>query len=175
MASWRHGDLSSSFKPVVRRRSKRKSQPRAQRETSAGGVVFRRRTGGEAHYLLIRDSYDNWGFPKGHLERGEPPLDAARREVGEETGLADLVPVGPLTVIDWYFRFRGRTIHKFCHFFLFESRVGEPVPQAAEGITACVWQPLDEALQTISYANARDVLRQAAELVDALARAPGPA
>ena len=105
---------------------------RAQRETSAGGVVFRRAPGGEVHYLIIRDSYENWGFPKGHLEPGEPALDAARREVAEETGLQALEPRGALDCIDWYFRFRGRTIHKYCHFFLFESASGEPVPQTDE-------------------------------------------
>lgn len=145
---------------------------RAQRETSAGGVVFRRAPGGEVHYLVIRDSYENWGFPKGHLEPGEPPLDAARREVAEETGLQGLEPRGALDVIDWYFRFRGRTIHKYCHFFLFESASGEPVPQTDEGITACVWKPLDEALSTISYANARDVLQRAAARVEEVSRAP---
>ena len=41
---------------------------RARLETSAGGVVMHRRNG-EPIYLLIRDSYGNWGFPKGHLER----------------------------------------------------------------------------------------------------------
>src|SRR5947207_73870 len=75
-------------------------QRRAQRETSAGGVVFRRGPGGEPRFLLIRDSYRNWGFPKGHLEPGEPPADAARREVAEETGLKDLVRHGPIRVID---------------------------------------------------------------------------
>lgn len=145
---------------------------RAQRETSAGGVVFRRAPGGEVHYLVIRDSYENWGFPKGHLEPGEPPLDAARREVAEETGLQALEPRGALDCIDWYFRFRGRTIHKYCHFFLFESASGEPVPQTDEGITACVWKPLDEALSTISYANARDVLQRAAARVEEVTRAP---
>ena len=148
------------------------SRRRAQRETSAGGVVFRRAPGGEVHYLIIRDSYENWGFPKGHLERDEPALDAARREVAEETGLQDLVPRGALEVIDWYFRFRGRTIHKYCHFFLFESASGEPVPQTDEGITACVWKPLDEALSTISYANAREVLQRAAARVEEATRAP---
>jgi len=145
---------------------------RAQRETSAGGVVFRRDPGGAVRYLIIRDSYENWGFPKGHLERGEPPLDAARREVAEETGLQDLVPRGALDCIDWYFRFRGRTIHKYCHFFLFESESGEPVPQIDEGITACIWKPLDEALTTISYANAREVLQRAAARVEAVTRTP---
>jgi 8-oxo-dGTP pyrophosphatase MutT (NUDIX family) len=141
---------------------------RAQRETSAGGVVFRRNADGVARFLLIRDSYKNWGFPKGHLEPGEPPAEAARREVAEETGLNDLILHGPIRVIDWYFRFRGKTIHKYCHFFLFESRQGDPVPQREEGITDCAWHPLAEALRTISYANARGVLERAAEMVEAL-------
>src|SRR5213594_949111 len=154
---------------MTRRRSKgRKSQPRAQRETSAGGVVFRRGPDGQVSFLLIRDSYKNWGFPKGHLEAGEPPAEAARREVIEETGLDQLVLHGPIKVIDWYFRFRGKTIHKFCHFFLFESRRGDPVPQADEGITACTWHPIADALETISYDNARQVLTQADEMVRAL-------
>lgn len=148
------------------------AKPRAKRETSAGGVVFRRNPGGEPRYLLIRDSYQNWGFPKGHLERSEPPLEAARREVAEETGLRDLVARGGLGIIDWYFRFRGRTIHKFCHFFLFESAAGDPVPQRDEGITACTWEPLEQALATISYDNAREVLQRAATQIEALARAP---
>jgi 8-oxo-dGTP pyrophosphatase MutT (NUDIX family) len=138
---------------------------RAERETSAGGVVFRRWADGEWRYLLIRDSYRNWGFPKGHVEPREPPAQAARREIAEETGLSDLILHGPIEVIDWYFRFHGRTIHKYCHFFLFESRLGEAVPQVDEGITECVWRPLDEALGTISYDNARSVLQRAAGLV----------
>lgn len=150
------------------RRKARKAQPRAQRETSAGGVVFRRGPDGQVRFLLIRDSYRNWGFPKGHLESGEPPADAARREVAEETGLQELILHGPIKVIDWYFRFGGKTIHKFCHFFLFESRHGQAVPEEAEGITACVWHPLAKARESVSYDNARDVLLQAGEMQQAL-------
>src|SRR5215510_433219 len=151
-----------------RRPGKGRAQPRAQRETSAGGVVFRRGPDGQVRFLLIRDSYKNWGFPKGHLESGEPPAEAARREVAEETGLEELILHGPIKVIDWYFRFGGKTIHKFCHFFLFESREGEVFPVDAEGITACVWHPLDKAQETVSYENARDVLLQAGEMQQAL-------
>jgi 8-oxo-dGTP pyrophosphatase MutT (NUDIX family) len=145
-----------------------RKQRRAQRETSAGGVVFRRDADGAPRFLLIRDAYRNWGFPKGHLEVAEPPADAARREVGEETGLDDLVLHGPIRVIDWYFRFRGKTIHKYCHFFLFESKHGDPVPQTDEGITDCAWHPPDAAHRTISYDNARAVLEQATVMVQAL-------
>ena len=141
----------------------------ARRETSAGGVVFRRRGDG-VQYLVIKDRYDNWGFPKGHLELGEESATAALREIGEETGLDELVLHGSVGVIDWYFTFRGVLIHKFCHFFLVEAPLGEPEPQSSEGITACQWAPLEEALSLVAYANARVMLRQGAELVDALVR-----
>ena len=138
-------------------------------EMSAGGIVFRRMPGDGTRFLLIRDSYRNWGFPKGHLEPGEERSDAARREVAEETGLGDLVIHAPVQEIDWFFRFRGRLIHKTCAFFLMESAAGEVCPQQDEGITACQWLQLEEALTTVSYANAREVLRAAGQLVVALA------
>ncbi len=137
-------------------------------EVSAGGIVFRRLPEGGAHFLLIRDSYDNWGFPKGHLEDGETPAEAALRETREETGLEQLSVQGPIRIIDWHFRFRGRHIHKYCHFFLLESPDGDAAPQADEGITACRWCTLDEALETLSYDNARGVLKRAGDMVRTL-------
>jgi 8-oxo-dGTP pyrophosphatase MutT (NUDIX family) len=139
-----------------------------EREVSAGGIVFRRDSAGTFRFLLIRDSYDNWGFPKGHLEPGESPAVAALRETEEETGLRDLVLHGPIRIIDWHFRFRGRFIHKYCHFFLFESSEGDPVPQEDEGITACHWCNLEDALQELSYENARGVLRRAGDMARTL-------
>ena len=49
-----------------------------------------------------------------------------------------------------------------------ESAHADTSPQRNEGITACRWVPLPEALETISYDNARQVLRRASELVDVL-------
>jgi len=140
------------------------TRARANREVSAGGVVYRVEDG-RPLFLLIRDSYQNWGFPKGHLEKSELPEAAALREVSEETGLTDLVVRGELSTIDWHFRFRGKLIHKICHFFLMESENAATSPQREEGITACKWVPIEEALSLISYANAREVLQQAAETV----------
>jgi 8-oxo-dGTP pyrophosphatase MutT (NUDIX family) len=145
------------------------TRARAKQETSAGGVVFRA-CDGNPLFLLIRDSYKNWGFPKGHVENGERPEAAALREVREETGLSGLEVRGPIDTIDWYFRFRGRLIHKVCHFFLMETASDQTSPQRAEGITACRWAPFDEALHIISYANARDVLKRAQEMIAAPTR-----
>jgi 8-oxo-dGTP pyrophosphatase MutT (NUDIX family) len=55
---------------------------------AAGAVVFRRSERGIR--LLVLRAYQNWDFPKGLVEPGEDNLAAARREVAEETGLADL-------------------------------------------------------------------------------------
>ncbi len=143
------------------------SVTKARIETSAGGIVVRCTEEGPT-FLVILDSYKNWGFPKGHLVQGETPEEAARREVEEETGLSALTLQGDLSIIDWFFRFRGRLIHKYCHFFLYESREGDPIPQVEEGITACRWLPYDEALETVRYDNARGVLREAQEAAHAL-------
>ncbi len=137
---------------------------KAKRETSAGGVIFRCTAEGPK-FLLIKDGYKNWGFPKGHLIEDEAPEDAARREVIEETSLRDVVLHEPLGTIDWFFRFRGTLIHKYCHFFLFESSAGAPTPEAEEGISACSWYSYPDAVTTISYENARGILRVAGAAV----------
>jgi 8-oxo-dGTP pyrophosphatase MutT (NUDIX family) len=140
------------------------ARTRAREEVSAGGVVYRF-DDGRPLFLLIRDSYSNWGFPKGHLERGEAPEAAAVREVEEETGLAGVESRGVIETIDWFFRFRGRLIHKVCHFYLMEAASERTSPQMAEGITECQWVTFEEATRMISYANARQVLKRAQERV----------
>ncbi len=55
----------------------------------SAGVVPIRRFGSETRFLILR-CYSYWDFPKGEIDPGEAPLDAARREVMEETGLVDL-------------------------------------------------------------------------------------
>jgi ADP-ribose pyrophosphatase YjhB (NUDIX family) len=154
---------------VGERRRGGRTRARAAIETSAGGVIFRRHEG-RVHVLLIRDAYQHWGLPKGHVEGVESAAEAALREVEEETGLCQL-RLGPrLRTIDWFFRFRGRLIHKFCHFYLIESPTGETCPQREEGITECVWLPLEEAIESISYDNAREVLLLAADRLQSASR-----
>jgi 8-oxo-dGTP pyrophosphatase MutT (NUDIX family) len=147
------------------------ARARAQQERSAGGVVYRIADGVPV-FLLIQDSYQNWGFPKGHLEGEEHAEAAAVREVAEETGLTVTDVRGEVETIDWYFRFHGRLIHKVCAFFLMESPNGDPAPQQAEGITACRWVAYDEAAHLVSYANARRVLERAHAMIVARRLAP---
>jgi 8-oxo-dGTP pyrophosphatase MutT (NUDIX family) len=140
----------------------------ARREVSAGGVVYRV-VDGVPMYLLIRDSYRNWGFPKGHLECDEEAPAAAVREVQEETGLPTVTLRAEIDTIDWFFRFRGKLVHKVCHFFLMETECVATLPQREEGITACRWATFDEARSLLAYENAREVLQRANEITKARA------
>jgi 8-oxo-dGTP pyrophosphatase MutT (NUDIX family) len=127
-------------------------------------VVIRRIRDVE-HVLVIRDPYRKWGLPKGHAEPGEAPSQTALREVGEETGLTDLELGEELVTIDWFFRAKGRRIHKFTTFFLMHSAEGDPVPEKSEGISACEWVPLRSAHDRISYDNAAEVVKVAQRAV----------
>jgi 8-oxo-dGTP pyrophosphatase MutT (NUDIX family) len=64
------------------------AEPVPSRRFSAGVVVVHV-AGKAVQYLLLR-AYKNWDFPKGLVEPGEQPLDAAVREVKEETTLVNL-------------------------------------------------------------------------------------
>ena len=55
----------------------------------SAGVVPLRRTPQGWRVLILR-AYKNWDFPKGVVDPGEDPMDAAKREATEETGLSDL-------------------------------------------------------------------------------------
>ena len=154
------------------RDGRRPATGKSRRERSAGGVVVRAEGLGRV-YLLIRDSYGHWGFPKGHLERGERADRAAVREVMEETGLRAVTLVDTIATIDWHFRMRGTLIHKHCEFFLMETDAEDTWPQRSEGITACRWVSATEGEELIGYENARAVLRRADEMAQERARTAG--
>jgi 8-oxo-dGTP pyrophosphatase MutT (NUDIX family) len=137
----------------------------AQIELSAGGVIYRHRDGGATEVLLMKDSYGNWGFPKGHVEGEETSAEAALRECREETGLDRLHVVGSIGTTDWYFRAANGLVHKFCDYFLVKAEADATArPQQGEGIQACSWLKPEDALRQVTYANARTVLEVGLEL-----------
>lgn len=95
---------------------------------SAGGVVVNP----EGRVLLVSQHGTSWSLPKGHLEEGETPLEAALREIREETGVTRLEFVRPLGS---YTRHRlgpdggeDRSELKTIHLFLFRTDETELAP-----------------------------------------------
>src|ERR1700682_6105023 len=106
---------SRSSKPESSKRSKRAQA----REISAGGVVVR----GDQVVVIVptrraADGSRVLALPKGHVDPGETPVQAAAREVLEETGIV-AEPVTELGETRYWYRRDGRTIGKSVSFFLF--------------------------------------------------------
>ncbi len=93
---------------------------------AAGGVVSD--TAGEKVLLLIRPSRDEVRLPKGHIEAGESPQEAALREVGEESGYIDLEILADLGEQFVAFPIGKRAIRRTEHYYLMRLRT----PQQAE-------------------------------------------
>ncbi|MBA1146714.1 NUDIX domain-containing protein [Ectothiorhodospiraceae bacterium WFHF3C12] len=77
-------DQTRDRSPTDRRRRRRSGI-----RVRSAGVAVVRWEGGQWRYLLLR-AFQYWDFPKGQVESGETWLEAARREVREETGITDL-------------------------------------------------------------------------------------
>ena len=144
------------------------------REVSAGGVVFRRTRNGIS-FAMMKDTYDKWTFPKGHVEKGEDLEETAARETLEELGLEEIKFYEELGKIDIWFRDRfikkGRLIHKDIHYFLFETPAGARLfPDPEEHALDAVWVPMSKVLSRSSYEDMKPIVEKAIKIVGKLRR-----
>jgi 8-oxo-dGTP pyrophosphatase MutT (NUDIX family) len=131
-------------------------------EVSAGGIVFRREP--ELQFLMILDGYGRWTFPKGGVEAGETPAQAAIREIEEETGIKGTVAgaLGETRYI--YHHPRKGRVHKTVTFYLVRHEGGRLRPQSAE-IAAAEWVTPGEAIRRADYDGYDALVRRAVETV----------
>lgn len=133
-------------------------------ETSAGGlVVDTDRMAAAIIGRIDRKGRMVWSFPKGHLEAGETAEQAAVREVFEETGLTAQVSA-PLGTIAFWFMLEGKRIHKTVHHFLLIAESGE-LSDADIEVDAIEWIPLTEVHARLAYADERQLLPKAFEIL----------
>jgi ADP-ribose pyrophosphatase YjhB (NUDIX family) len=122
---------------------------------SAGGVVVN----AEGRVLLVSQHGTSWSLPKGHLEGGETPLEAALREIREETGVVRLELVRPLGS---YSRHRlgadggeDRSELKTIHLFLFRTDETELAPQDPDNPEAR-WVEREAVAGLLTHAKDRE-------------------
>lgn len=129
------------------------------KDFSAGGVVVR--NGDVVVIVPARKSAGGetvLGLPKGHLDGDETEVDAAIREVREETGV-DAEPIERLGEISYSYESRGRPVDKRVAFYLLEYRSGELGHD--HEIEHVRWMPLEEAARSLTYEGEREMVQRA--------------
>ena len=138
-------------------------------ERSAGVLLYRPDKSSQPHFLLL--NYGKyWDYPKGHVEKGEDDLTAAERELAEETGIAD-AEFDPDFRHEMTYFFRDRKkglIKKTVVYFLARTRAKEA--KISHEHVGAQFLPYDEALQRVTYKNAKEALRAAKAFLDAAGR-----
>ena len=145
-----------------------KSKPATETQVSAGGAVIRQTPEGLAVALISVGNPPRWQLPKGLIDPGETPEQAAVREVKEEAGvnatLASLIE----KVEYWYQSKRGNErirYHKFVNFFLMWYVSGD-VSDHDNEVNDARWFPVADAVQALAFRSERTIVQRAVEMAD---------
>ena len=140
------------------------------RELCAGGIVL----GNSGDIAMVRHSRSNaWLFPKGHVDEGETPEEAARREITEEAGLTDLELIADLGSYERppmpYPGCEPINSIKDIHMYLFAAPA-HAIPHASHEIGEVKWVSYRDVAETIGndkdrawYASVFDRVREAVQ------------
>jgi len=136
------------------------------REISAGGVVVRGETALEDEQVVVivptrraPDGSRVLALPKGHVDPGETELEAAEREVREETGIV-AEPVHELGEARYWYRRDGLTIAKSVSFYLFRYLEGDTDDHDDE-VEEARWIGLREAQTALTHTGEREMVTRA--------------
>lgn len=108
--------------------------------------------------LLVYEKNRNfWGFPKGHMEKGENEIETALREVKEEVGLdVEIIDKEKRYILNYIIR---DEIDKTTVLYLATSKNKEIVMQESE-IEKVKWCDFEEALETLTFDNSKEVFKK---------------
>ena len=123
-----------------------------EQETSYGGVVVR----GDEVLVITPTGRRVTGLPKGGMEDGETPEQAAAREVREETGVVAAVRE-PLGDVRYTYRRGGRRVRKTVHFFLCDYLRGSTDDHDHE-VDEARWIAISGAREALTYPGERALI-----------------
>ena len=130
------------------------------KEISAGAVIFRKK--GDLEFLLLKNRFNEWEFPKGHLQENNIRKSAVI-EISEETGFDSIKFIdGFFEKISYVKEFDKEIADKTIYFFLVEK--DDNIKLSEEHSEYC-WKDLEESCSLISFDEQKELLEKAAEFV----------
>jgi 8-oxo-dGTP pyrophosphatase MutT (NUDIX family) len=137
---------------------------KSRNEVSAGGVVYRM-ADDAIEVLICKDAgYHKWVLPKGLVNQGETPEQAAVREVQEEVGVTGQIVEALDPPEKYVYTARGVRVFKVVHYFLMVYESGSETQHDHE-MEAVRWARIDEAIDLMGYQGAKDVLARARDKI----------
>ncbi len=119
--------------------------------------------------FVVRHRGGHWTLPKGHPEGSETPLQAAERELFEETGLSISRLISDSPLIEAYqFSSRGKPVHKTVHYFIAEVRGFIRIQK--DELQDGKWMLLDKAHEVVTYDQMKQLLQV---VIDTVSNKPG--
>ena len=132
-------------------------------EVSAGIILFNESE--NRKFLLLNYPSKHWDFVKGKMENGETTHETALRETKEETGISDVEFLdGFEEEIEYYFRAENQNIHKKVIFFLGKTKTLDII--LSHEHLDFIWLNYDNALNKITYDNAKNLLKKSKKFLD---------
>lgn len=123
---------------------------------SCGAIVYRRGECGLEFLILNEQNSEKWGFPKGHMERGESEFDTACREIFEEAGFRPTLQTDFREEIHYRISAAGE---KSVVYFL--SEYDGPIRIRQSEISAYTWITWENARQYLHRSNLIRVIEKA--------------
>jgi len=134
-----------------------------QKEVSAGIVLYND-DNDEVQFLVLKYPGGHWDFVKGKMENSEEPKQTAIRETKEETGIIDVEFIdGFNEEISYTFYVKNEEIDKKVIFYLGKTKSTEIV--LSHEHLDFAWLNLKDAMNRITYENAKIVLTKANNLL----------
>jgi len=134
--------------------------------TASGGVLTN--TDGTHILLLIRPARDEVRLPKGHMEPEESAMNAALREVAEETGYDDIEIIADLGEQLVAFPLGDKVVRRTEHYFLMRARSLHQTerPDLDEHQFFTIWVPWDEVITHLTFEAEHEWIRRARRIIE---------
>ncbi|MCB9798239.1 NUDIX domain-containing protein [Candidatus Nomurabacteria bacterium] len=135
---------------------------KAIKEQSYGIIPLYEMSPGDYRVLCIRQTSEKyWGLPKGHPERGEGPLESAKRELEEETGIVPTKVLAKPTFDDFYeYEIHGQRRAKTVTYFIgFVDTLS--VNLLEREVNDFAWLDFKEAQKRLTHDGIRKIVKNA--------------